>query len=218
MRRPAPALAFLDKMPRVGNQLAPGEWAVLALLAEGPTHGFAIARAMAPDGEIGKVWSLPRPRVYHAIDALIARGFARPVATVASSSGPHRTLLEVTEGGPRALTTWLAAPVEHVRDARSLLLLKLRFLDRSDLDPRGRWHRHSTLSSSLLAGTAECFKSRAGTWRMSALVPRASAPNWHGGGHSWSKHHVRGEIDRQLGQSHAPTAALQSAMGVRVGR
>ncbi len=34
------------------------ECAVLALLAERPTHGFAIAQAMADDGEIGKVWSL----------------------------------------------------------------------------------------------------------------------------------------------------------------
>ena len=122
-------------MPRPRNQLTPGEWAVLALLAEEPTHGFAIARAIAPDGEIGKVWSLPRPRVYHAIDPHTARGFSRPMATVASSSGPHRTVLEVTPAGRRALATWLAAPVEHVRDARSLLLLKLLFHDRGDLDP-----------------------------------------------------------------------------------
>ena len=34
--------------------MTPSEWAVLALLAEGPNHGFAIARAIADDGEIAE--------------------------------------------------------------------------------------------------------------------------------------------------------------------
>ena len=111
------------------------EWAVLALLAEGPTHGFAIARAMAEGGEIGKVWSGP-PRVYYAIEALARRGLARPAKTEASRTGPHRTVLGITPSGLGAITTWLATPVEHIRDARSLLLLKLLFLDRQGADPR----------------------------------------------------------------------------------
>ena len=163
-------------MPRVRDQLTAGEWAVLALLAEGPTHGFAIARAMAPDGEIGKVWSLPRPRVYYAIDAPTARGFAGPVATVASRSGPHRTVLEVTAPGRRALATWLAAPVEHVRDARSLLLLKLLFLDRSDLDPgpllRAQRRRFEGLAERLLVavGEARGFDQTVLSWRLESAT------------------------------------------------
>jgi DNA-binding PadR family transcriptional regulator len=116
--------------------MTPSEWAVLALLAEGPTHGFAIARAMDEDGEIGRVWSLRRPRVYYAIEALNRQGLAQPARTVASRTGPHRTELRITPAGRRAISTWLAAPVEHVRDARSLLLLKLLFLDRRGADPR----------------------------------------------------------------------------------
>jgi len=116
--------------------MTPSEWAVLALLAEGPTHGFAIARAMAEDGEIGRVWSLRRSRVYYAIEALVRRELVRPTRTVASRSGPARTVLRITPAGRRVLTGWLSAPVEHVRDARSLLLLKLLFLERADADPR----------------------------------------------------------------------------------
>jgi DNA-binding PadR family transcriptional regulator len=116
--------------------MTPSEWSVLALLAEAPTHGFAIARAMAENGEIGRVWSLRRPRVYYAIEALIRQGLVRPARTVASPSGPHRTVLRITPSGRRALADWLGAPVEHVRDARSLLLLKLLFLDRRGTDPR----------------------------------------------------------------------------------
>ncbi len=115
--------------------MTPSEWAVLALLAEGPSHGFAMARAMAEDGEIGRVWSLRRPRVYYAIEALTGLGFARPAETTPSRSGPDRTVLRITPSGRRAVTDWLATPVEHVRDARSLLLLKLLFLDRREIDP-----------------------------------------------------------------------------------
>lgn len=121
-------------MPRSRDDLGAGEWAVLALLAAQPTHGFAVARAMSPDGEIGKVWTVRRPLVYRAIDLLTEAGFTRPVGTVPSSSGPRRTLVEPTAEGRRVLARWLAEPVEHVRDARSLLMLKLLFLARSDAD------------------------------------------------------------------------------------
>jgi PadR family transcriptional regulator AphA len=120
--------------------MTPSEWAVLALLAEGPTHGFAIARAMADNGEIGKVWSLRRPRVYYAINTLIRVGYARATGTTASRSGPDRTVLRITPSGRRALTEWLATPVEHVRDARSQLLLKLLFLGRRNDDARPLLH------------------------------------------------------------------------------
>jgi DNA-binding PadR family transcriptional regulator len=77
---------------------------VLGLLAEEPTDGFAHARATQPGGEVGKVWSLPRSRVYHAIDSLAERGLIEPAGTVVSRSGPRRTLLQVTPAGRRALT------------------------------------------------------------------------------------------------------------------
>lgn len=123
-------------MPGTGEQMTPSEWAVLALLDEGPTHGFAIARAMGEDGEIGRVWSMRRPRVYYSIEALIRQGLAHPAKTEASRAGPHRTVLRITPAGHRAVTTWLGTPVDHIRDARSLLLLKLLFLDRRAADPR----------------------------------------------------------------------------------
>ncbi|MGZ4199629.1 MAG: PadR family transcriptional regulator [Thermoleophilia bacterium] len=117
-------------MPRHRDELTAGEWAVLALLAEAPTHGFAIARAMAPEGEVGRIWTVRRPLVYRAIETLTTLGLARPAGTVPSRSGPQRTVLEATPDGQRVLTRWLRQPVVHVRDARSLLMLKLLFLTR----------------------------------------------------------------------------------------
>ena len=119
---------------RSPDELTSGEWAVLGLLGEEPSHGFAIARALAPEGEVGKIWSLRRPLVYRAVETLTGMGHVRPAATVPSRSGPRRTVLEATPQGKRALARWLREPVAHVRDARSLLMLKLLFLTRAGAD------------------------------------------------------------------------------------
>ena len=149
---------------------------MLAVLAEQPTHGFAVARAMAPDGEIGKVWSLRRPLVYRAIDTLSEIGFARPTGTVASRSGPRRTVIEATSAGRAALETWLSDPVEHVRDARSLLMLKLLFLVRADADQvrllRAQRERFEGLAERLAAALddADGFDQVLLRWRLESTT------------------------------------------------
>jgi DNA-binding PadR family transcriptional regulator len=121
-------------MPRARDELSAGEWAVLALLSEGRAHGFALARAMAPGSEVGQVWAVRRPLVYRALETLEQREMIRPAGTVPSQSGPQRTILEVTPAGAVAVAGWLSQPVSHVRDARSLLMLKLLFLSRREAD------------------------------------------------------------------------------------
>jgi PadR family transcriptional regulator AphA len=122
-------------MPRPRDELSAGEWAVLGLLSEDPAHGFALARAMARDGAVGQVRSMRRPLVYRALETLEQRELIRPAGTVPSRSGPQRTMFEPTPSGSQAVTEWLDQPVNHVRDARSLLMLKLLFLSRRDADP-----------------------------------------------------------------------------------
>ena len=116
------------------QDLSPSEWAVLALLAERPSHGFALAKTLAPDGEIGRIWTLPRPLVYRALEVLERLELVRPQRTE-PGRGPRRTVLSITPRGHRLVAAWLEEPVEHVRDARSLLMLKLAFLDRAGRDP-----------------------------------------------------------------------------------
>jgi len=125
---------------RSADAVHASEWAVLGLLAEAPTHGFAIAKAMAPDGAVGQIWTMRRPLVYRALDVLGELGFIRPRGSERSSLGPRRTVLELTPDGRAAFDAWLSEPVERVRDARSLLLLKLMFLDRSGADPTALLH------------------------------------------------------------------------------
>lgn len=111
-----------------------GEWAALGVLAQGPTHGWAVARRLQPDGDIGRVWSLSRPLTYRALDALVGRGDAEPVGSEPGDAGPNRTILGVTAAGRAALDGWLTTPVEHLRDVRSELLLKLVFAQQAGID------------------------------------------------------------------------------------
>jgi DNA-binding PadR family transcriptional regulator len=123
-------------LPTVGGRnLVPGEWAVLGLLAEAPAHGFALSKALAPGGEIGVVWSVSRQLVYRTLGVLEENELVHAIGTEAGP-GPERTIMDVTPLGRRAVGRWLSKPVAHVRDARSLLMLKLIFLKRSGRDVR----------------------------------------------------------------------------------
>ena len=112
------------------------EWTVLAVMSQQPTHGFMIAQLTTPDGELGRVWQIPRPVIYRAIGRLAEAGLIAPLGTE-PGRGPQRTIYAATDDGRRAVDGWLDAPVEHVRDVRSHLLLKLALLDRQGADPAG---------------------------------------------------------------------------------
>ncbi len=120
----------------VRHALSPGEWAVLGVVAEGPTHGFAVAQLLGPDGRLGRIWTLPRPVVYQILKKLLQMGLIRERRTEAGTRGPVRTVVGVTPAGRRAVKHWLQEPVDHVRDVRSLLLLKLALLDRAGADAK----------------------------------------------------------------------------------
>jgi PadR family transcriptional regulator AphA len=150
----------------------PGDWAVLALVAEGPTHGFAIARALEPGGDVGRVWAMRRPLVYRALDVLAEQDLVRAARTEASTAGPRRTLLEATPAGRESLETWLTTPVAHVRDARSELMLKLLFLHRAGRDPNAllaaQGERFTVIAAELEAAAAEAegFARTLALWRL----------------------------------------------------
>ena len=120
--------------------LSLAEWTVLSVVSERPTHGFAIAQLTAPHGELGRIWHIPRPVIYRSIGRLLDEGLLAPDA-VESGRGPQRTLYSVTPRGGDAVRHWLDTPVEHIREVRSHLLLKLALLDRTGGDPAGLLER-----------------------------------------------------------------------------
>ena len=109
------------------------EWAVLAVISQQPTHGFAVAQLTTPDGDLGRVWQIPRPVIYRSIGRLAEAGLITPQGTE-PGQGPQRTIYAATSEGREAAARWLDTPVAHIRDIRSHLLLKLALLHRRGAD------------------------------------------------------------------------------------
>jgi len=116
-------------------RLSTTEYAVLGILAEGPSHGFAVSKELAPEGGLGRVLTVRRPLVYRALDRLVEAGCAEPISTEKGDAGPNRVIHRITRPGRRLLDQWLAHPVSHVRDLRIEFLLKLALLRRSSRSP-----------------------------------------------------------------------------------
>lgn len=158
------------------DELTVGECAVLALVHEGATHGFAIAQALAPGGAVGQVWSMPRPLVYRALDVLAGFELTQATGTEAGAGGPRRTLIETTADGAERIERWLWRPIDRVRDTRSDLMLKLLFIHRRGADPapllnaqRDRFvERVDELRAGL--GETEGFASTVILWRIESTA------------------------------------------------
>ena len=89
---------------------------------------------LAPDGEIGRIWTLSRPLTYRAIDGLVDKRLItrtghrrRTRPRPCRSSPPHPPGAELAK-------RWLDTPVEHLRDVRTELLVKLFLRQRAGLD------------------------------------------------------------------------------------
>ena len=120
-------------MSRIRPEWSTGDHAVLALVTETPRHGWALVRELAPDGEVGRVWTLSRALTYRAITKLADADAIRPTRTEAGD-GPRRTVYAATAAGRRATDRWLAEPVVHLRDLRGDLLLKIVLSERRRID------------------------------------------------------------------------------------
>jgi tRNA (adenine37-N6)-methyltransferase len=154
------------------------EWAALGVLCEGPSHGWAIAEALGAAGEIGQVYATSRPLVYRALAQLREAALAEVRGTATSDVGPARTTLGATRRGRAAFGRWRASPVEHVRDLRSELMLKLLFHDRAEIDPgqllqeQARKLARTELALERQLASAAAFDRTLVLWRLS--VARAA--------------------------------------------
>lgn len=105
---------------------------VLALVVSRPRHGWALHEELAPDGDIGRAWTLSRQLVYRAIDSLVDGGLVRRAAPK-DGGGADRVVITATAAGRRATMEWLERPVEHLRDVRTELVLKVMMRERFEL-------------------------------------------------------------------------------------
>jgi molybdopterin-binding protein len=147
-------------------ELSLAEHVCLALVAQGATHGWQLGTLLAPDGEIGRVWALSRPLTYRALDQLADKRLVRRAGST-RDGGRERQLLKVTAHGRRVAGTWLDAPVEHLREVRTELLLKLTLRERAGLDVepllREQQRHFEDRISSLTTGASP--RDLVGLWR-----------------------------------------------------
>jgi DNA-binding PadR family transcriptional regulator len=146
-------------LPANEPALSRSEWMVLSLVCEGSTHGLAVARLIGPDGELGRIWRVQKGVVYRSLDRLSDLGLIRSAGEEPSHLGPIRLLVEATEAGQAAAAAWQHRPVQHTRDIRSELLVKLALLDRSGTDP----HDLLTAQRALLVPIASALQDRIAT-------------------------------------------------------
>ncbi len=127
----------MNKVP--SQRLSLAEWTVLCLLneEEEPTYGLVLVGLLDRGGSLGRVWTVPRAIVYRALRRLTDLGLIQELGEQRSRVGPVRWLYQVSPAGRERATAWLSRPVEHPRDVRSELLVKLALLDRNGIDTRG---------------------------------------------------------------------------------
>jgi DNA-binding PadR family transcriptional regulator len=108
-------------------ELSLADWAVLAIVTEGPTHGWPIVLELRADGALGRVWTVARAVVYRSLTTLTSQGLLEECGEAPGVRGPQRTIVRATRAGRRA-----AAVARHARrargDVRTELLLKLALL------------------------------------------------------------------------------------------
>ena len=156
-----------DSAPSGSASLA--EYVVLGLVAQGASHGFAVARLLGPDGDMGRVYRLARPAVYRAIERLIDGGLIEAMDVVPGNRGPKRTPLRVTGLGSASLESWLVQPVRHVRDLRTEFLVKLALLERSGRDRTPLVEAQLPRLREIVDGLASQVRDEAGFDRTLAL-------------------------------------------------
>jgi PadR family transcriptional regulator AphA len=125
-----------DERSAAEHRLSLAEGLVLCLLCEESTYGLVLVGLLDRDGTLGQIWSVPKKTVYSTLQRLELLGLIRTAGEQRTSHGPVRALLEVTPAGRAAAQAWLSTPVEHARDVRSELMVKLALLDRAGSDSR----------------------------------------------------------------------------------
>ena len=158
------------------RRLSLAEGLVLCLVGEGPTYGLILAGQLAPDGSLGQIWSVPKAMVYYTLQQLELLGLIAMTGEQQASRGRARSVCEITPAGRAAAEDWLSRPVDHVREVRSELMVKLALHDRagSDAGPlvRAQLTRLVPVAAALddQLRTATGFERTLALWRHQAMT------------------------------------------------
>jgi DNA-binding PadR family transcriptional regulator len=105
--------------------------AVLAVLIEGPGHGWDVARRASR--RMGASWRVEPKHIYPYLKQLEADGLIRSAQEPSKRSPYMREVYHVTERGKRARSEWLAAPLTMTGVIRTDLQVRLAFSSEEDI-------------------------------------------------------------------------------------
>jgi DNA-binding PadR family transcriptional regulator len=110
----------------------PIQHAVLALLDDGPTHGYELRTTF--ETAIGPQWGrLNIGHLYQTLDRLARDGFVTS-ERVPNDVRPDRRVYALTKAGREELTSWLERPAERSGGYRDELFFKLLVASRAGVD------------------------------------------------------------------------------------
>lgn len=155
-------------------QMSLNDWAVLAMVAEQPRHGFAVARELASTAELGSVWRVARPQVYRSLDRLIEAGLVELGASE-PGDGPDRRIVAPTAAGRRAVAEWATTPVDRLRKVRAELLVKLVVCRRLRLDGLDLLERQAAVIATIRKTLEQDVSATHDDRRIALLWRQASA-------------------------------------------
>jgi PadR family transcriptional regulator, regulatory protein AphA len=102
------------------------EYAILALLLEGASHGYDLSRRFAEGTELSRVCRLEMSMLYSLLHRLEKDGLISG-REEAVSVYKSRRIMEITGQGRLEIENWLNQPVRHAREIRLDFLVKLYF-------------------------------------------------------------------------------------------
>ena len=107
-----------------GDQLSLADHVCLVLIVNGAEHGWAVVQLLKPTTPLGRIWTLSRALTYRSIENLVDLKCIRRRGPSAGK-GADRRLIHATALGRGIAIKWLATTIDHRRDVRTELLLKL---------------------------------------------------------------------------------------------
>jgi DNA-binding PadR family transcriptional regulator len=131
------ALRLTAEIDPPRSDLTLGHYAILGLLRVQPTHGYEIARCFRDGTELGLVLPLDMNAVYALLKDLQAQGLIEGHQEVIGLR-PARTVFHLSPNAQTRFLTWLAQPVERLRELRSAFLVKLYFCRDLGIEPTER--------------------------------------------------------------------------------
>jgi len=121
---------------------------LLALLAEGPLHGYELKAAF--DDKVGSLWNLNIGQIYNTLRLLERDGFIIFRSEEHEGRGPSRKVYEITAFGRDELDKWIDEPVRKPRRLKDEFYIKLVITRMKGGDiPSMIWKQKETYSQLL---------------------------------------------------------------------